>query len=114
MSRSPVAARRLISSILVAVGMLAFMFWSPSRGPTSRMRTVRLVEVAIPREQCVPAIRRPRSATIIRYRSPLLKPQAQNQATSTTGAPIHRPIAEVTRLWGKAAALRLPKGLTTF
>jgi hypothetical protein len=39
MEVSPAAARRAIKSILVAVGTIAFSFCSPSRGPTSTMRT---------------------------------------------------------------------------
>jgi hypothetical protein len=37
--RWPQAARRRISSSLTAVGTLCFSFCSPSRGPTSTMRT---------------------------------------------------------------------------
>src|SRR3954469_16619650 len=37
--RSPVAERRSISAILSAVEIAVFSFCSPSRGPTSTMRT---------------------------------------------------------------------------
>src|SRR5690606_718208 len=36
---SPVAERRSISSILSAVATMACSFWSPSRAPTSTIRT---------------------------------------------------------------------------
>lgn len=36
---SPVRASRSMSSIFVANGIVAFSFWSPSRGPTSTIRT---------------------------------------------------------------------------
>src|SRR5688572_14936662 len=38
--RRPVADSRSISSIFAAVGTIAFSFCSPSRGPTSTMRTL--------------------------------------------------------------------------
>ena len=40
MAVRPVAASLRMNSILVGVGTVCFMFWRPSRGPTSIMRTV--------------------------------------------------------------------------
>ena len=59
----PVDANRLTSSILVSAGMLLFSFCSPSRGPTSMIRTwsarTRLELVKVRFERCLYA-RRPK------------------------------------------------------
>src|SRR5690606_10716301 len=48
---SPVAERRSISSILCAVATIACSFWSPSRAPTSTMRTASGRAISIPQLQ---------------------------------------------------------------